>query len=631
MKPFFTKNVGRLLAIAFLTIAYLNVQGQSRLKLGDNPGVIDNSAAFEIQSTNRGLLMPRMTTAEMTAIASPATGLIIYNTTENCIYFYFGGSWKSQCDPANLGAWGLLGNLNTNPTNNFLGTKDNVGLALRTNNLERVRISNTGEVGIGVIVPTNALHVFASANPLRIEGLQNGAAPDQILTVDATGVVRQRTVADILATGNSWLTTGNNLTGPATFGSITNQPFNVITNNIIRVTYAANGDITQVGNTFINTTGAGITNIGGATGTTNIDGNNLNIPNLPITTTPGTDEVVVVDPVTGETKKVTLATLGANSFTADNGLTKAANNVKLGGALIQPTVVTTSAVNTLALDGLQAGAVTDEIVTATSTGVLRKTNANTFVQANAWGLLGNTATNQATNFVGTTDAVGLTFRTNNAIRATISSTGEFGIGVVAPTNALHVNATANPLRLGGLQSGVVTDQLMTVDATGVVRQTTANTFVQDNAWALDGNSVTAIKTLGTKTNFDLPIITNNTEKVRIMTTGEVGIATATPNSTVQIAGSFSTAIRSITADATVGASDYTIVANCTSGAVALTLPDPATCAGRTYIIKKMDGANALNFSRPLFLELANSMNSATMSSTFTIQSDGSNWLIVNRF
>jgi hypothetical protein len=43
------------------------------------------------------------------------------------------------------------------------------------------------------------------------------------------------------------------------------------------------------------------------------------------------------------------------------------------------------------------------------------------------------------------------------------------------------------------------------------------------AWIQGGNAVGSVQKLGTTTNFDLPFITNNTEKMRIMSTGSVGI------------------------------------------------------------------------------------------------------------
>ena len=47
-------------------------------------------------------------------------------------------------------------------------------------------------------------------------------------------------------------------------------------------------------------------------------------------------------------------------------------------------------------------------------------------------------------------------------------------------------------------------------------------------WLQGGNSVGAVKTLGTTTNFDLPFITNNTEKMRLSTSGYLGLNTTAP-------------------------------------------------------------------------------------------------------
>jgi hypothetical protein len=54
---------------------------------------IDASAILELESTSRGFLPPRMTTVEMNAISSPATGLMIYDTTTNQWMGYDGTSW----------------------------------------------------------------------------------------------------------------------------------------------------------------------------------------------------------------------------------------------------------------------------------------------------------------------------------------------------------------------------------------------------------------------------------------------------------------------------------------------------------------------------------------------------------
>jgi hypothetical protein len=68
--------------------------------VGGNPYLIESSAAFEVQSTTKGLLYPRMTTIERDAIGVAATGLIIYNTTAACVQWYRGaanGGWFDPC------------------------------------------------------------------------------------------------------------------------------------------------------------------------------------------------------------------------------------------------------------------------------------------------------------------------------------------------------------------------------------------------------------------------------------------------------------------------------------------------------------------------------------------------------
>ncbi len=53
----------------------------------------DSSAILDIASTDRGLLIPRMTTLQRDAITRPANGLQIYNTTNNTIDIYQNTQW----------------------------------------------------------------------------------------------------------------------------------------------------------------------------------------------------------------------------------------------------------------------------------------------------------------------------------------------------------------------------------------------------------------------------------------------------------------------------------------------------------------------------------------------------------
>ena len=66
------------------------------------------SAQVAIDSTTKGFLPPRMTTTQRDAIASPATGLQVYNTTTNTNDTYNGTSWISEGNVSGSGVAGQV-------------------------------------------------------------------------------------------------------------------------------------------------------------------------------------------------------------------------------------------------------------------------------------------------------------------------------------------------------------------------------------------------------------------------------------------------------------------------------------------------------------------------------------------
>ena len=64
--------------------------------ISTNGSAPDASAMLDVSSTTRGMLPPRMTTAQRNAIASPAEGLVVYNTDEKALNVYTGTAWKSN-------------------------------------------------------------------------------------------------------------------------------------------------------------------------------------------------------------------------------------------------------------------------------------------------------------------------------------------------------------------------------------------------------------------------------------------------------------------------------------------------------------------------------------------------------
>jgi hypothetical protein len=120
------------------------------------------SARLHVYDTQRGVLIPNVAlTAQNSSspITSPAVSLLVYNTATagagaNAVspgYYYWNGTrWVRLLTGTNGGgeAWLTLGNAGTNPTTNFIGTTDAQPLVFRTNNLERMRIFSTGQVGV---------------------------------------------------------------------------------------------------------------------------------------------------------------------------------------------------------------------------------------------------------------------------------------------------------------------------------------------------------------------------------------------------------------------------------------------------------------------------------------------------
>jgi len=62
--------------------------------VGINTAAPDASAVLDVSSSTQGILLPRMTSAQIAAIESPAEGLMVYNTDMNCLMSYFNPSFK---------------------------------------------------------------------------------------------------------------------------------------------------------------------------------------------------------------------------------------------------------------------------------------------------------------------------------------------------------------------------------------------------------------------------------------------------------------------------------------------------------------------------------------------------------
>jgi uncharacterized protein (TIGR02145 family) len=93
--------VKQLSIFLIASLIFINfAKSQNGISINTAGTAADNSGVLDISSTSKGLLIPRMTTAQRDAISSPALSLLIFNTTTNCFEAYVNGSWYSvSCPP----------------------------------------------------------------------------------------------------------------------------------------------------------------------------------------------------------------------------------------------------------------------------------------------------------------------------------------------------------------------------------------------------------------------------------------------------------------------------------------------------------------------------------------------------
>lgn len=552
MQSIILQKITRLgVIVALIAFFSSNISAQTDVKIGLNPGNKTASAVLELESTTKGFLLPRMTAAQMGAISAPANGLAIYNTDQSCVYIYRNTSWVSLCDSANNGltkAGGLI----------------TLGGAL-----------------------TGATTITATAtNTLAIGGLQGGlgTVTDSVVTVDpATGVLRRRSVSDIVNSGGTaWLLGGNTVTSAQTVGTNNAFDFGIETNGTTRLTVTSAGAITQSGTGQVTLTG----NVDATSG--------LDVTGAALTANAGST-------LTGTTD---INTTGA-----------AATNI--GNSASTTSVVGTTNINTSGASTTTIGNAGAAVNVAGTTGITGATSINTAGTATT--TIGNSAA--VANIAGST--VGVTGATN------INTTGAAAtvIGNATSTTTL----TGPNVNITNLNGGASTDSLVTVNGTGVLKKRTVADVV--------GGAITADNglTKNTATNVQLGgTLLKNTAIAQAGFTvnysgGNVAIGSATaPTSTLAVTGSQGVSYTKVTSSTTLDATHYIVLANATGGAITLTLPAAASFAGRTYYIGKSDeSTNVVTFSPALYLTETTTVASINYAKKFKIVSDGTNWWIYN--
>lgn len=136
--------------LSFLFLSHLNAQ------IGVNTSSPNASSIIDIQSTTKGLLIPRLTNAQMNAISSPATALTIYNTDASSLYVYNGLSWNSRED-------------------RISGFLDD-GVALQLDNLKIQMSTNTSERSLQIATVSGSLNISGTCvNVYPSSSINNGS------------------------------------------------------------------------------------------------------------------------------------------------------------------------------------------------------------------------------------------------------------------------------------------------------------------------------------------------------------------------------------------------------------------------------------------------------------------------
>ena len=88
-----------LLVLIFLG-GLMTTESFAQDNMGIGTSTPEPSAVLDLDATDKGFLVPRLNTVQRTNIASPATGLMVYDTDDNKFWYFDGIIWVQSVGPA---------------------------------------------------------------------------------------------------------------------------------------------------------------------------------------------------------------------------------------------------------------------------------------------------------------------------------------------------------------------------------------------------------------------------------------------------------------------------------------------------------------------------------------------------
>ena len=147
----------RIVFLGVLLCLFIRTNAQQGVAINNNGNPAHNSAMLDVSSTDKGILVPRMTTVQRNSIATPATGLMVYDTDFNQFWYWNGTTWVCAIGPSGptgaTGAIGATGATGNNGTPGLTGTTGAPGV--------------TGATGLtGATGATGATGITGTTGPL---------------------------------------------------------------------------------------------------------------------------------------------------------------------------------------------------------------------------------------------------------------------------------------------------------------------------------------------------------------------------------------------------------------------------------------------------------------------------------